>query len=107
VTTPEHIGSAIQTARKSHKLSTTALCAMTGFSPRTLRELERGLGNPRLSTLLVVCDVLELSVQLTPLAIEDLVLSDPKTQPTQLSEIIRHTHLRGLTLSSGRGANKK
>lgn len=51
----------IRTARLRAGMSQAALAAAAGVSPSTVCELESGLADPRIGTLLMVCSVLRIS----------------------------------------------
>lgn len=91
------IGAAIRAAREQKKLTASQLCESTGLSRVTLRELENGLGNSRLGTVLAVCDALGLELVPTPHGVSSLVAHDEKQRPTELSDILEKTRLSGLS----------
>jgi y4mF family transcriptional regulator len=58
-----NIGKAIQTRRKSRKIVQADLAEIAGISTRTLRDIEKGIANPELETLIKVCHVLGMSIK--------------------------------------------
>lgn len=60
----ETIGVVIQERRKHLKIAQQDLAEIAQVSERTLRDLERGMGNPSLKTLLSVTEVLGLELKL-------------------------------------------
>lgn len=60
----EIIGKIIQSRRKSRKIVQEELADIAGVSPRTLRDIEKGVGNPELETLLRICKVLGMEIKL-------------------------------------------
>jgi transcriptional regulator with XRE-family HTH domain len=56
----------VQAARSAMGLPKTQLAAKAGISRNTLQQLEAGLGNVELKTLIAVCEVLGLDIVLTP-----------------------------------------
>jgi len=57
------IGKAIQARRKSRKIVQTDLADIAGISTRTLRDIEKGIANPELETLLKICQVLGMEIK--------------------------------------------
>ncbi|HEY8510813.1 MAG TPA: helix-turn-helix domain-containing protein [Cyclobacteriaceae bacterium] len=62
----EAIGRAIRSRRKSRRIIQEDLADIAGISLRTLRDIEKGIANPELETLLKICKALgmELKVQI-------------------------------------------
>ncbi len=63
-TEKETIGKTIQSRRKSRKIVQADLAEIAGISPRTLRDIEKGIANPELETLLKICQVLGMDVKI-------------------------------------------
>lgn len=60
----EFIGKVIRDRRKSRQIMQEDLAEIAGISPRTLRNIEKGQGNPELDTLTRICNVLGLALKL-------------------------------------------
>lgn len=60
----ETFGKIIQTRRKSRKIAQAELGEIAGVSPRTLRDIEKGIANPELETLIRICNVLGMEIRL-------------------------------------------
>lgn len=60
----EAIGKIILNRRKSRHIIQGDLADIAGISPRTLRNIEKGLANPELETLMRICNVLEMVIKL-------------------------------------------
>lgn len=62
----EAIGRAIRSRRKSRRIIQEDLADIAGISLRTLRDIEKGIANPELETLLKICKALgmELKVEI-------------------------------------------
>lgn len=60
----ELIGKIIQKRRKSRKIVQEDLADIAGISPRTLRDIEKGIANPELETLMRICKVLGMEIKL-------------------------------------------
>ncbi|MBE9462008.1 helix-turn-helix domain-containing protein [Dyadobacter subterraneus] len=60
----ETIGRIIQKRRKSRHIIQGDLADIAGISPRTLRNIEKGLANPELETLMRICNVLGMVIKL-------------------------------------------
>lgn len=60
----QEIGTAIKERRRSLKISQLELSELAGIGINTLVAIERGQGNPKLSTLLSVADTLGLKVEI-------------------------------------------
>ena len=56
------IGSTVRDRRKFLKITQGDLADISGISERTLREIEKGLANPELESLLKLCEVLGLEL---------------------------------------------
>ncbi|MEI2417780.1 helix-turn-helix transcriptional regulator [Orrella sp. JC864] len=102
MSTLAQIGASLRQARLAQGLSATQLSERTGLSRVTLRELENGLGNARLSTVLAVCDALDLSLTVAPRAVADLQSGDARQRPTELSALLARTREAGLALRGRR-----
>lgn len=59
----QSIGELIQSRRKSRKILQEDLAEIAGISSRTLRDIEKGIANPELETLLKIFDVLGLGIK--------------------------------------------
>ena len=57
------IGELVQERRKSRKIRQEDLAEIAGISPRTLRDIEKGIANPELETLLKIFEVLGLGIK--------------------------------------------
>ena len=60
----EVIGEIIQARRKARKIAQEQLADIAGISPRTLRDIEKGTGNPELETLMKICNVLGMEIKI-------------------------------------------
>lgn len=60
----EVIGRTIQSRRKARKIAQEQLADIAGISPRTLRDIEKGIANPELETLLKICHVLGMEIKI-------------------------------------------
>lgn len=60
----QKIGTAIKERRRSLKISQLELSELAGIGINTLVAIERGQGNPKLSTLLSVADTLGLKIEI-------------------------------------------
>ena len=58
------IGDAIRQRRKSRKITQFDLAEIAEISQRTLRDIEKGVANPELNTLLNIFEVLGLKINL-------------------------------------------
>ena len=58
----KELGKAIQLRRKSRKISQEDLAEIAGIGQRTRRDIEKGSGNPELTTLLKLCEVLGMKL---------------------------------------------
>ena len=58
------IGSIIQSRRKARKIVQEQLADIAGISPRTLRDIEKGIANPELETLMKICSVLGMEIKI-------------------------------------------
>ena len=56
------LGAELQRARKQNGLTQEQLADLAGISERTLRSIERGVGNPSIEAVLSVADVLGLRI---------------------------------------------
>ncbi len=59
----ENIGKTIRARRKELKTLQDDLAEIAGISPRTLRDIEKGIANPELATLLKICNVLGMEIK--------------------------------------------
>lgn len=57
------IGELVQDRRKTIKIRQEDLAEIAGISPRTLRDIEKGIANPELETLLKIFEVLGLDIK--------------------------------------------
>ena len=60
----EAIGDILQARRKARKIAQEQLADIASISPRTLRDVEKGIANPELETLLKICQVLGMEVKI-------------------------------------------
>lgn len=60
----EAIGDILQSRRKARKIGQEQLADIAGISPRTLRDIEKGIGNPELETLMKICNVLGMEIKI-------------------------------------------
>ncbi len=60
----EKIGKTIQERRKFLKISQEDLADIAGIAERTLRDIEKGTANPELKSLLKLCEVLGLKIEI-------------------------------------------
>lgn len=60
----EAIGNILQSRRKARKISQEQLADIAGISPRTLRDIEKGIANPELETLMKICHVLGMEIKI-------------------------------------------
>jgi y4mF family transcriptional regulator len=58
------IGNAIRHRRKSLKVTQYDLAEIAEVSQRTLRDIEKGIANPELQTLLNVCTTLGMEIKI-------------------------------------------
>lgn len=58
------IGAIIQSRRKTRKIAQEQLADIAGISPRTLRDVEKGIANPELETLVKICKVLGMEIKI-------------------------------------------
>ena len=56
----EEIGKVIKTRRQALKIKQQELADLAGVNINTIVTTERGMGNPKIETLLAICDVLGL-----------------------------------------------
>lgn len=65
--TKTEIGKVIRDRRRSRKILQEDVADVAGISSRTLRDIENGIANPELDTLLRICDTLglDLTIQIT------------------------------------------
>jgi y4mF family transcriptional regulator len=60
----EAIGDILQSRRKARGIAQEQLADIAGISPRTLRDIEKGIGNPELETLMKICHVLGMEIKI-------------------------------------------
>lgn len=60
----ETFGKIIQARRKSRDIIQAELADIAGISPRTLRDIEKGITNPELETLIRICNVLGMEIKI-------------------------------------------
>jgi len=60
----EAIGDLLQSRRKARKIAQEQLADIAGISPRTLRDIEKGIANPELETLMKICHVLGMEIKI-------------------------------------------
>jgi y4mF family transcriptional regulator len=60
----ETIGDILQSRRKARKIAQEQLADIAGVSPRTLRDIEKGIANPELETLMKICNVLGMEIKI-------------------------------------------
>jgi y4mF family transcriptional regulator len=60
----ETIGNILQSRRKARKIAQEQLADIAGISPRTLRDIEKGIANPELETLMKICHVLGMEIKI-------------------------------------------
>ena len=58
------IGSVLRVRRKFLRITQEDLADISGISERTLRDIEKGLANPELASLLKLCEVLGLEISI-------------------------------------------
>ncbi|GAB4235615.1 MAG: helix-turn-helix transcriptional regulator [Ekhidna sp.] len=58
----KEIGEAVRERRKFLKITQDDLADISGISERTLRNIEKGLANPELESLMKLCEVLGLEL---------------------------------------------
>lgn len=97
MTTSATLGADIRQAREARGISASELSEKASVSRLTLRELETGTGNPRLSTLLAVCHVLDLDLNVLPRGLAPMVGSDSNLRSGSLKRL----------LTGGRGTRKE
>lgn len=59
----KQIGERITALRKENDLTLEKLAYVSGISKGGLSEIERGMKEPRLSTLFKICEALEISIK--------------------------------------------
>lgn len=59
------IGLTIRERRKILKITQGDLADISGISERTLRDIEKGLANPELESLIKLCEVLGLKLSIS------------------------------------------
>lgn len=58
------IGAVLQSRRKARKIPQEQLADIAGISSRTLRDIEKGVANPELETLMKICTVLGMEIKI-------------------------------------------
>lgn len=58
----QEIGNTVRERRKFLKITQEDLADISGISERTLRDIEKGLANPELESLMKLCEVLGLEL---------------------------------------------
>jgi y4mF family transcriptional regulator len=58
------IGVLLQSRRKARKIAQEQLADIAGISIRTLRDIEKGIANPELETLMKICHVLGMEIKI-------------------------------------------
>ena len=58
----DNLGIQIKLRRKALKLNQQELANLANLSINTIVAIEKGTGNPRLSTILTICDILGLQL---------------------------------------------
>lgn len=58
------IGNIIQSRRKARRIAQDQLADIAGISTRTLRDIEKGIANPTLETLLRISEVLGMEIKI-------------------------------------------
>ncbi|VVE56495.1 helix-turn-helix transcriptional regulator [Pandoraea sputorum] len=88
MTTAAALGREIKRVRMARKMSAQALSTKAAVNRITLRELEAGTGNPRLSTLLAVCHALELDLTVLPQGLGAVVREDQNLRTGALRRLL-------------------
>lgn len=65
------IGSRVRTRRKELKVNQRTVADLSGVAVNTLVAIERGEGNPQLSSLLAILDTLGLQIDITVKQLND------------------------------------
>lgn len=58
------IGNILKSRRKARKIAQEHLADIAGISSRTLRDIEKGIANPELETLMKICHVLGMEIKI-------------------------------------------
>ena len=66
MTTLANLGNMLEKARKHKKLTKVALAKLSKVHRNTVQQIETGMGNVELNTLISLCDTLGLSIVLVP-----------------------------------------
>ena len=61
----KQIGTALKERRKFLKITQENLADISEISERTLRNIEKGLANPELESLMKLCEVLGLEIEVS------------------------------------------
>ncbi len=85
--TLSQIGNSLSQARKQQKLFKTRLAEQAGVHRNTVQQLEAGLGNVELNTLIAVCEVLGLEISLRPKG-EGQFAQEAAPSPSALSQML-------------------
>lgn len=79
------IGQAIRKARIDKRLTGVALANACGINRNTLNELERGVGNVQLNTLLSICHQLGMELSLNPVELSGMA-TELSAKPSPLAK---------------------
>jgi len=63
--TTKEIGNTVRERRKFLKITQEDLADISGISERTLRDIEKGLANPELESLIKLCEVLGMELTIS------------------------------------------
>ncbi|MES2105299.1 MAG: helix-turn-helix transcriptional regulator [Pseudomonadota bacterium] len=88
MTTLLQLGQVLRSERQRRKLAKTALAAQSGVHRNTLQLLESGTANVELNTLIAICDVLGLSIQLVPNEVAEQIVPEGGIRQSALSRLI-------------------
>ena len=105
MTTPSKIGAILQAARIAKELPKTQVAARAGISRNTLQQLEAGLGNVELKTLLAVCEVLALDILLAPKEVSAKMQTSFPARPHQPLPATSRPDRSGEPVSARRTSN--
>lgn len=79
------IGRRIKAAREAKKLTQEQLAELVDLSPMHMSVLERGHKPPKLETLVIIANTLDVSADNL---LQDVVNRSGETTPTEISEIV-------------------
>ena len=88
MTTSASLGADIRRLREARGISASAMAERASVNRLTLRDLETGVGNPQLSTLLAVCHILELDLSVLPRGLAPMVGSDMHLRSGSLKRLL-------------------